>query len=120
MQDKLSVITRDTAELETKKQKVHTLQLVVEEMNRDLHKISLEKQAPNRIQRLDDAVAPGGSPMKRKVMMVCFCGFPMFMLVGLAVSFYECQARRIVSSTQLIDGLGMRVVGASPLFRARS
>jgi polysaccharide biosynthesis transport protein len=114
IQEKLSVITRDTAELETKKQKVHTLQLVVEEINRDLHKISLERQAPNRIQRLDDPVAPSSSPMKRKVMMVCFCGLSMFMLVGLAVSFYECQARRIVSSTQLIDGLGMRVVGALP------
>jgi capsular exopolysaccharide synthesis family protein len=114
VQDQLSIITRDSAELETKKQKVHTLQVVVEEINRDLHKMGLDKQAPNRIQRLDDPVAPSSSPMKRKVMMVCFCGFSMFMLVGLAVSFYECQARRIVSSTQLIDGLGMRVVGALP------
>ena len=38
----------------------------------------------------------------------------MFWIVGLAVALFEFQARRISSSTQLSDGLGLRVVGALP------
>ncbi|HEY1598147.1 MAG TPA: M56 family metallopeptidase [Pirellulales bacterium] len=44
LQDKLTVITRDTAELETRRQKIRVLEQVADEINRDLQKIDLENQ----------------------------------------------------------------------------
>jgi capsular exopolysaccharide synthesis family protein len=112
--EKLTVMTRDTAELDTKRQRVKTLQALVDGLNADLYKISVEKSAPSRVQKLDDAIAPGGSSMKRKAGLVGFAGFAVFAMVGLAVAFFEFQARRISTSSQLSDGLGLRVVGALP------
>lgn len=114
LEKQLMVFGRGTADLENRKVKVRTLQQMTEEMNRDLHKIWLEKQAPQRVQRIEEAIAPSGTSVKRKIALVAFSGVASFILVGLAVSFFEFQARRISSSAQLVDGLGLRVVGALP------
>ena len=42
--ERLSIITRDTPELESQKANVRVLQNVVEDLNRSLHRLSLEKQ----------------------------------------------------------------------------
>ena len=39
------LMTRNTAELDNKRQRVKALQQLVDELNRDLYKISVEKQA---------------------------------------------------------------------------
>jgi polysaccharide biosynthesis transport protein len=111
---KLQIITRDTAELDTRKQNLRTQQLFLDSLNADLARINLEKQAPQRVKQLDDAIAPSGTPIKRKLALVAFSGFAGYIVVGLAVAFYEFLARRISSSTQLADGLGLRIVGALP------
>ena len=112
--ERLTAMTRDTAELDNKRQKVKTLQHLVDELNGDLYKISVEKQAPPRVQMLDDAIPPTATSIKRKIGLVGFSGFAAFAMVGLTVAFFEFQARRISSSSQLSDGLGLRVVGALP------
>ncbi|HVU88672.1 MAG TPA: polysaccharide biosynthesis tyrosine autokinase [Pirellulales bacterium] len=114
LEEQLKTMTRDTAELDNKKQRVKALQHLVDELNSDLYKISVEKSAPPRVQKLDDAIPPGESSIKRKIGLVGFCGFAAFAMVGFVVAFFEFQARRISSSTQLSDGLGLRVVGALP------
>ncbi len=110
----LMLMTRNTAELDNKQQRVKALQQLVDELNRDLYKISIEKNAPSRVQKLDDAIAPGGASAKRKIALVGFSGVAVFMIIGIAVAFLEFQARRISTSSQLSDGLGLRVVGALP------
>jgi len=114
MKEQLMRITRDTAELDNKRQRTKTLQQVLDDLNRQLHTIQLEKSAPARVQKLDEAIAPTGASVKRKIGLVGFSGFATFCMIGLAVAFFEFQARRISSSTQLTDGLGLRVVGALP------
>ena len=112
--DKLKVISRDTADLESRRQKIKTLEQVAAKLNDELQTIGLEKYAPVRIERVEQAIPPGSLPVVRKAGLVVFSGFATFFFVGLAVAFVEFQARRISSSTELVDGLGMRVVGALP------
>jgi hypothetical protein len=59
IQEKLKGINRDTAELENKRQKIKTLEGVVAKLSDELQRIGLEKYAPARIERIDQASAPG-------------------------------------------------------------
>ncbi|MBI2824126.1 MAG: polysaccharide biosynthesis tyrosine autokinase [Planctomycetia bacterium] len=113
-QARLSQLGGDSVQIDHNKQEILTLNQFTSEVTKKLEELRTEKRAPSRIQRYGDAIAPNDMGSMRKLAMVAFSGFAAFTLIGLAVSFIEFQARRISSSTQLIDGLGMRVVGALP------
>ncbi len=70
--------------------------------------------APARVERISPAEMPEGISPFRKYLLVMFAGVFGFGVAALAVAFREFQARRISSSVQITDGLGMRVVGALP------
>ena len=61
---KLDIITRDTAELDTRKQTLRMQQQFLDKLNADYAQIEIEKNAPERVKLLDDAIAP---PTRRSV-----------------------------------------------------
>ena len=52
-QDKLKIISRDTADLESRRQRIKTLEQVTAKLNDELQTIGLEKYAPARIERVE-------------------------------------------------------------------
>jgi polysaccharide biosynthesis transport protein len=83
-------------------------------MFQELAAKQLEADAIARVVKVSDAEMPEGSSSSRKYLMVGFSGLLGFGLAALAISFREFQTRRISSSVQITDGLGMRVVGSLP------
>jgi polysaccharide biosynthesis transport protein len=84
------------------------------EMFKELERKKIEANTPPRQVKGEDAIVPEGSSFARKYLMVGFAGVLGFGLAALAISFREFQTRRITSSVQITDGLGMRVVGSLP------
>ena len=56
--DKLKVISRDTADLENRRQKIKTLERVTAKLRDELQQIGLGKYAPHQIERIEQAIAP--------------------------------------------------------------
>src|SRR5262249_22238652 len=80
-----------------------------------LDRVDVERRAPNRISKLDEAtvVSSRGDAM-RKYIGMAFAGILGFSVVVVAIGFVEVQSRRINAAHEVSDGLGIRIVGELP------
>ncbi|MBL8793107.1 MAG: polysaccharide biosynthesis tyrosine autokinase, partial [Planctomycetia bacterium] len=78
------------------------------------HVLRIELDAPPRVQPFQEA---GVSKKDTKRLMVALVVGPVgvFVAVCLLVAYFEFRGRRIQTTDEVIDGLGMRVVGSLPV-----
>lgn len=80
----------------------------------EVQAMSVELKAPPRIRLIEKAKAPFVTDPKRKLRytagatIAVVCGY-----LGL-LSFWEYQARRIASPDEVVEGLGLKLVGSLP------
>ncbi len=94
---------------------------IMNDLRQELERIRLERQAQERITKVDDAAlaTPDGDAM-RKYVGVVFSAILGFGLVVVGIAFVEFQSRRVNSTQQVNDGLGVRVVGELPNVSGRT
>jgi capsular exopolysaccharide synthesis family protein len=85
-----------------------------QQLSQKIEQIKIELQARPRIERYIDAESPAVRDTKKKIFGTAAAGFGVFGGFVLLVVLLEYRSTRISSLDEVIDGLGMRVIGAVP------
>jgi polysaccharide biosynthesis transport protein len=107
-------------DLESDEEHLRTQRLVMSELKQKLDRSRVEQFAQERITKVDPATlaSPEGDVM-RKYVAILFSGALGFSLVVLGIAFAEFQKRKLNTSGEVNDGLGIKVIGELPSLRGR-
>ena len=127
LKDEIAVLDTEMSSLNTKSMDFHWLE---DEINlstetartvgTEVQSMSVELKAPPRIHLIEKAKAPKQSdPLRRLKFTAGAAVGVLFAYLGL-LSFWEFRSRRIATVDEVVDGLGIKLVGTLPaLPRAR-
>ncbi len=105
----------------SKLEELRAWQKITSDLRAELDRIKVERLAPERINKVDEAVLANSSgDAIKKYVAVLFAGFFGFALVVLGVAFVEFQSRKVNSVHEVHDGLGIRVLGELPNVSGRT
>ena len=107
-------LTARSLELEELLMAIFQLRRVSDSMAHKIETWDIELQAPDRIQKIQDAVAMPGLDTWLHVLLVSMGGIAGVSLCCLGIGYLEFRAKRLNASYQIDEGLGIRVVGALP------
>ncbi|HEV3384528.1 MAG TPA: polysaccharide biosynthesis tyrosine autokinase, partial [Gemmata sp.] len=79
-----------------------------------------QKQLDNRARIREDAQALPNNNLNKKIFMSSGLGVATFFLVLLIVAFLEWRTRRVDGVDQVVNELGMRIIGTVPVFPNRA
>lgn len=97
-----------------------TLQEHFKKIDNEMLVLQGDLQAPSRVTLLQQATAPKTADWKLRIAMVGFTGLLGF-CAGLAgIALWEFQSRRVSASSDISEGLGLRLVGSIPTLSVRS
>jgi polysaccharide biosynthesis transport protein len=116
----------DTQKLDSQALEMESIQTEIksaEEMAKliggELEVLKVELQAPDRVRLIKEAKAPLAVDGSRLVKITAMTAVGAFSVITLLVSFWEFRAQRIGTLDEVVNGLGMRVVGTVPLKPSR-
>lgn len=111
---------RDTSDLKSTKDEIATAEDAERKIAQELEVLKVELNAPARIKVLAKARVPIIKDESRSVKIGGTAAAIALISVLLGVSFWEFRSRRIETVDEVIDGLGMRLVGTLPNLPARA
>lgn len=110
-----------SAELLGITQEVELVKLSWQKLDDRVREMDLELDKRNaRVQKIMDAQKPDGSEWVFKYFLTGLCSMGAFGLTVFGITYSEFQSRRISTSSQVADGLGMKVVGTLPALTGNS
>jgi polysaccharide biosynthesis transport protein len=122
LRQEVGKFTGDTQKLDTQALEMESIQTEIksaEEManliGRELEVLKVELQAPDRVRLIKEAKAPLAVDASRLVKITAMTAGGAFSAIMLLVSFWEFRAQRIGSLDEVVNGLGIRVVGTVPV-----
>ena len=83
----------------------------------EIEALKIELNAPDRVKVLKEAKAPHGLDSSRKIKVAGMAAGGAFGMMVFLISFWEFRAQRIDSQDEVIQGLGIKVVGTMPAIR---
>ena len=105
-------------DLEDFKSEIDQAESMVTFLNKKVETMAVEEEAPPRIVRLDEeALVVRPDEQMRKAQFSGLAGGAGLALVAFLVVFFELQSRRLGSSNEVADQLGMHVIGSLPYFK---
>ncbi len=113
-------IGKGTVGLEGMKDEITTAEELARKVGAQAHALQIELEAPSRISLLEEATATQTRDRKSQVRTAAMAGMGLFALGLLGISFWEFRARKVTGVEDVVQGLGLRLVGALPLIPSRS
>ena len=104
----------------SKQEELNAARVLKNELGAEVDRIRIERLAPERIVKIEDAVPDGGGDAMRKYIAIAFAMVFTFAGVLLVVAVLEFQSRKVNSVKEVNDGLGIRVVGELPNIGGRA
>lgn len=80
----------------------------------EVEKLSVEQQAPSRVNILEDAVIDWNDAQFKQLRTAGLAGFAALALIVLAIAWWEFRHRRVEAIDQVVHGLGLRLIGTVP------
>ena len=80
----------------------------------EVEKLSVELQAPPRVTVLEEAVIDVADAQSRHLRMVWLAGAAVLVLSLGGIAWLEFRSRRVDSVEQVVNGLGMKLMGTVP------
>lgn len=112
-------LTTQDASLDLRREEIKSLQDLIRTMSMQLETMDVEGTEKKRIVLLDRAREPEAADMLMNYLLVCFAGVGGFGVGVVGVAYREFRVRRVRTTAQVTEGLGMRVVGSVPLISGR-
>jgi capsular exopolysaccharide synthesis family protein len=113
--DLVGKMDQHSAEVARAQDELAALRRISSELKAQLDRAHVERMAPERIIKIDDAIlANSNGDAMRKYVALAFTLVFGFGLMVVSVAFVEFQARKVNSVAEVNDGLGIRVVGELP------
>jgi capsular exopolysaccharide synthesis family protein len=113
-------LTRESLELESTRDDISQTQLAATEIGKEVEALSVELEAPRRINTFEDAVAPSTRDEQKRYVMIALITFASFFGGLFGVAFLEVQTQKIDTADQVALEVGLPIVGALPLLPAKA
>jgi capsular exopolysaccharide synthesis family protein len=113
-------LNTNTLDLQDLQDELKQLQDSTEKINREAEMLNVERQAPARTRKYEDAEVPTTRDAKKWYMMFGIIAAGSFMATLIGVAFVELQARKVDSADEVAMDLGMVVVGSLPMLPSRA
>ena len=118
---KISAFDRTSAEIEQKESDLRDKQQHNSKVGSDLKQLKTEAGGRlERVTEIERAVEPTTNDAIRKYIATAFAGLTGLGLVIFGVAFGEFQTRRVNSSRDMNEGLGLHVIGNLPPLSGRA
>lgn len=89
-------------------------------INKELVELTITEKADNRISLREEAVVILNQNLRQKLLLAAAAAIAGGILIMLAVAFLEWRSRRVDSVDQVVNELGMRVIGTIPAFPSKA
>jgi capsular exopolysaccharide synthesis family protein len=119
LQNATRMVGESNAEIEDIKNEIAKDRDVAGRLAEQIENLEVEMQAPDRVTRLGDAYVFPPSVGRKQIMTAWSAGFGAFGLVVFGIAWWEFRGRRISSVDEVVNNLGLRVVGALPALPER-
>ncbi|HMB02666.1 MAG TPA: division plane positioning ATPase MipZ [Isosphaeraceae bacterium] len=86
----------------------------------EVEALTVERNAPNRVRIIEEAESPRVESPRKRQMMIGLVALGAFGSTVLGISWREFRSRRVASVDEVVDGLGMRLVGTLPAIPGRA
>ncbi len=113
-------IGQSTVGIEMRKSEIEQLDQLVSRLRNEIERLNVEVKAPSRIEPFEKAEVPKTRDMMKTIQVTAFLSLLGLALPVLGISWLEVRARRIHTTNDVVEGLGIRVIGAVPSLRAYS
>jgi succinoglycan biosynthesis transport protein ExoP len=107
-------LNRTTLDLEASQDEIAQAELAAKRIGSEIEALNVELQAPPRIRLMEAAEAPHTKDDGKHLKMASLAGLGTFALVLFSVSWLEFQARRVSTVEEVVQGLGLKLLGSLP------
>jgi polysaccharide biosynthesis transport protein len=107
-------LNRRTLDLEASQDEIAQADGAAKRIGNEVEALSVELQAPPRIRLLEKAEPPRTKDDGKPLKMASLAGLGTFLLVLFSVSWLEFQARRVSTVEEVVQGLGLKLLGSLP------
>ena len=106
----------ETIDLLTIQEEIETTRTKYRDIAAEFEKLSIEIQAPSRVQVIEKAKPPKQKEGKQRSLLIVFSSSAAFFIGMLLISYLEFRQRRLTSIEDVVQGLGIQLVGSLPSF----
>ena len=117
LQNELKDATGKGLDLENEREEITIATDVSRKVGAEVEAVQVELGAPERIRPLAEAKVPRKKDELRKLKAGGAAAFGTLAAVLLGVSYWEFHARRLDAAEEVVNGLGLRLVGTIPAHR---
>jgi capsular exopolysaccharide synthesis family protein len=110
---------RVASDLEALRDDVTQTEQVLKKVGDELGTLAAEPPPASRVSLLEAAEIPVARKVDRQLKVMGAASFGVFGLILLAIALTEFQTRRIYAANDVVQGLGLRVVGTLPAVKPR-
>jgi polysaccharide biosynthesis transport protein len=112
--DETKDISESSIDLKDLESQIALFDTYLAKVSNDAEAIRIELEAPPRVTDLEKAIASRTYDIKKQILAGGLSGLAAFAIGVLAIGWREYRARRIKSGEEIVNTLGMRLVGALP------
>ena len=120
MQEESSKLTGATIDLTQEQEEIALATATAQKVGTEIESIEVELQAPDRVVVIANAYLPRKKDEIKRLRLIGSAAGGAFIVALFGVSFWEFRARRINSVEEVINNLGLNIVGALPAMPDRS
>lgn len=105
---------KSTADLEALMKDIERRQEITKSVTMEVEALKLELNSPTRVQLIQEARQPEPHDPHRQTKTIILAGLSAFLFVGFCTAWLEFRSQRIHSSDEVINALGLRLLGTVP------
>lgn len=114
LEDETRTRNKGAFDAENLKNEIAQAEEVSRKVAEEVEKLTVELQAESRVRVLEDATIDWGDGRSKQFRNVAAASVVTLALVILGVAWWEFRSRRVESVEQVVQGLGLKLVGALP------
>ena len=118
-QIKIKEIGASTLSIEPQRSELTQLEEMSRKVESQAEALKVERSAPDRITHLEDAYATHPDEPRRKLMASAGAGGGALALVLFGIAWWEFRRQRVKSVDEVVQGLGMKLMGTVPALPSR-
>jgi succinoglycan biosynthesis transport protein ExoP len=120
LQSELKETSDKGLDLENERAEIAIATEVARKVGAEIEAVQVELQAPERITLLAEAKIPNKKDELRKLKAAAGAAMGVFACALMGMAFWEFRARRVDDALEVVNGLGLRLMGTLPALPRRN
>jgi capsular exopolysaccharide synthesis family protein len=108
-------INETSVDLESVKGEIQQTEEMASRVGRQMDALKVELLAPERITLLEEPFVTATQDEKKQIILTGLAALGLFCLVVMGIGYQEFRARRIGTAEEVVQGLGLRLLGSLPV-----